>query len=114
MQVGNARHWTPDKRLAAVHLLNECGFVALRQFYPPALLQRVLAAFDAFRQNEAESAPFRYPCQGQGRVEYMLPFAPPFNTSMVYQDARLLQLLFEFFVGRFKMELQASDSAECH
>jgi len=37
----------------------------------------------------------------------MIPFRPPFNLSTaLYQDSRLHDILFQLFVGRFKLELQ--------
>ena len=44
--------------------------------------------------------------QGTGRIEHMLPFAPPFNDSTVYADPRLLTLIGDFLGEMFKMELQ--------
>ena len=56
----------------------------------PSTAQEVEAlrrAYVTFRESE-EAEAFRYPCQGEGRVEHMLPFRPPFNTSAFHTDDR--------------------------
>lgn len=95
----------------SVNLLKECGFVILKKFFDKQLLQNVYENFETFKKSP-EALPFRYPCQGVGRFEYMLPFAPPFNTSIVYQDRRLHDILFEFLQSRFKLELQTIITSE--
>ena len=83
----------------------------MKKFFDKQLLQNVYENFETFKKSP-EALPFRYPCQGVGRFEYMLPFAPPFNTSIVYQDRRLHDILFEFLQSRFKLELQTIITSE--
>jgi hypothetical protein len=52
-----------------------------------------------------EALKFRYPIQGKGRFEHMIPFAPPFNDSL-HLNAPLHATLRAFLRGSFKMELQ--------
>jgi hypothetical protein len=81
-----------DSTLQAADSLRECGFVYLDNFFPPEKIHQLREAYEALVAGEG-SADFRYPCQGTGRVEYALPFAPPFNTSGVHDDPRLVGIL---------------------
>jgi hypothetical protein len=101
----SAEHLRRESRQRAHRSLKECGFVKLKNFFQPEMLSRVLSDFESFKRSP-QSSDFLYPCQGKARVEYMLPFQPPFNTSQVYQDRRLHQLLLDFLQSRFKLELQ--------
>ena len=57
-------------RARALRALTECGYVYLDNIIPK---ERVLReAYMAFRETD-EAADFLYPCQGEGRVEHMLP-----------------------------------------
>jgi hypothetical protein len=89
-----------------VELLRECGFVQLTSFFSRDFLRLILADFETFKNVDPNANLFKYPVQGVGRSEYILPFQEPFNTSQVYRDERMMNVLFEFFQSRFKMELQ--------
>ena len=91
-------------RARARRSLRECGFVYLDNFLSRAKVQAVREAYEAFKRTAA-AKDFVYPCQGEGRIEHMLPFAPPFNDSTVYADRRLLTLLGDYLGDGFKMEL---------
>lgn len=103
----DAAGWSEAKEKLAVRLLTECGFVALGRLFEPAALSAVRDAFDALRASPQGDL-FKYPVQGKGRFEYLLPFAPPFNDSFAftYSDPRLIGILTRLFLGRFKLELQ--------
>ena len=78
----------------------------LDNFFPRERVAEFRAAFELFRATP-ESAEFLYPCQGKGRVEHLLPFAPPFNKSTFYGDPRLLELVGDYLGERtFKLDLQ--------
>ena len=92
-------------RSRARSALTECGFVYLDDFYPAARIHALRRAYEGFRDTD-EARLFEYPCQGEGRVEHMLPFAPPCNDSSLYADPRLLTLLGDFLgPDGFKLEL---------
>jgi len=75
-----------------------------RQLYAREEVEALRRAYVTFRESE-EAEAFRYPCQGEGRVEHMLPFRPPFNTSIFHTDDRLLQILGDFLKEQIKLEL---------
>jgi len=81
---------TDAARAKARRALTDCGFVVLDNLIPADKVARVRAAYMKLRDSR-EGKDFKYPCQGEGRVEHMLPFEPPFNDSGVYDDPRLLQ-----------------------
>ena len=92
-------------RARALRALTECGYVYLDNIIPKERVRRLREAYMAFRETD-EAADFLYPCQGEGRVEHMLPFREPFNTSEIYADPRLMTVLGDFFnQEQFKMEL---------
>ena len=94
-----------ETRARAWEALTECGYVYLDNFVPAERVRTFRAAYEAFRQT-SEAKLFEYPCQGEKRVEHMLPFAPPFNDSSIYADPRLLTLLADFLGDDgFKLEL---------
>jgi hypothetical protein len=97
--------WDASKTARAVTLMNECGFVNLVNFFPKSKMNKFKQDWDAFEKNESESKIYKYPVQGEGRYEYLMPFKAPFNTSFVYQDERMRSILWDFFGGRFKLEL---------
>eukprot|EP00475_Leptophrys_vorax_P045021 TRINITY_DN9234_c0_g1_i2.p1 TRINITY_DN9234_c0_g1~~TRINITY_DN9234_c0_g1_i2.p1 ORF type:complete len:437 (+),score=103.95 TRINITY_DN9234_c0_g1_i2:274-1584(+) len=97
--------WSSAKTQRAVTLLNECGFVNLVGFFPKDKMNKFKSDWEKFEQNETESKIYKYPVQGEGRYEYLMPFKPPFNTSFVYQDERMRHILWDLFGGRFKLEL---------
>lgn len=91
-------------RAKARRALTDCGFVVLDNLIPAPTVARVREAYMRLRDS-SEAADYKYPCQGEGRVEHMLPFAPPFNDSGVYDDPRLLQVVGDFLDEQFKLEL---------
>jgi len=95
----------PEVRDPAVMLLRECGFVYLDDLFDKELLRKIRRAYEDFKTNDPDVGLFRYPCQGTGRLEHMLPFRPPFNESEVYGDRRLLSVVMHHLKARFKLEL---------
>jgi len=95
-----------DERVAirAAQLLDQCGFVYLDNMFEPSQVQTLWSAFKRFK-NTSDAADFKYPVQGEGREEHMLPFASPYNDSYIH-DSRLIRIMSEFLRGPFKMELQ--------
>ncbi len=91
-------------RARALTALTECGYVVLDDLIAKDTVRRFREGYFALRDS-AEGGDFRYPCQGQGRVEHMLPFAPPFNDSGVFDDPRLLDIVGDFLREQFKLEL---------
>lgn len=89
----------------AVSALRKCGFVYLDSLYDPDTIKEWKRAYDEFASSE-RSEHFRYPCQGVGRKELMLPFESPFNDTRIYGDAFLRGVLSHAFKGAYKMELQ--------
>ena len=95
---------------AALRALRECGFVLLDDFFSAEATDALRAAYTLFRDDASGgAAPFRYPVQGAGRVEHMLPFAPPFNATRgaasFHHDPRLLRILRAFLGDGLKLEL---------
>ena len=84
--------------------LKECGFVYLDNLFSREQVEAFRDAFVAFRASK-ESESFRYPCQGEGRVEHMVPFRPPFNTTQLYADPHLLAVIQRFLNAKVKLEL---------
>jgi len=94
-----------EVRARALRALTECGYVYLDNLVPKERVARLREAYMDFRQTD-EATDFLYPCQGEGRVEHMLPFRAPFNSSDIYADPRLMTVLGDFFSHeQFKMEL---------
>jgi len=91
-------------RSKAQRSLINCGYDNLDNFYAREEVEALRRAYVTFRESE-EAEAFRYPCQGEGRVEHMLPFRPPFNTSIFHTDDRLLQILGDFLKEQIKLEL---------
>ena len=104
--VNAAVNWSAAKEQRAVELLIECGFVQLSGFFDRAFLTEWRAAFERFQDTDPEAPLFRYPVQGKGRSEYLLPFREPFNSSRLYSDERMHNVLAGLFLSRFKLELQ--------
>lgn len=84
--------------------LKECGFVYLDNLLERRQVEEFRDAFEAFRATE-EGKRFRYPCQGKGRIEHMVPFRPPFNTSHLYANKYLLKIIQRFLNAKIKLEL---------
>ena len=84
--------------------LTECGYVYLDNMYSQATVARLRDAYYALRDSE-EGKEMLYPCQGTGRIEHMLPFRAPFNSSEIYADQRLLTILGDYLHEQFKLEL---------
>jgi hypothetical protein len=104
--INSAAGWSVAKEERAVELLVECGFVQLNGFFSTKFLQEWREAFVRFRDTDKDAPLFRYPVQGKGRSEYLLPFREPFNSSLLYSDERLHNVLSGLFLSRFKLELQ--------
>jgi len=82
----------------------ECGFVFLDNAAPREQVQAYADAYQRFLSS-TEAIKFRYPIQGKGRFEHMIPFAPPFNETL-HLNGPLHATLRAFLRGSFKMELQ--------
>eukprot|EP01130_Rhizamoeba_saxonica_P019162 TRINITY_DN9829_c0_g1_i1.p1 TRINITY_DN9829_c0_g1~~TRINITY_DN9829_c0_g1_i1.p1 ORF type:complete len:412 (-),score=52.49 TRINITY_DN9829_c0_g1_i1:136-1371(-) len=90
----------------AVALLHECGYVVLENLYSRGYMEEFKHAFDQFKETEEAQSVFRYPCQGVGRVEHLVPFQNPFNDSLaLYTNKQLQDITFNFLHGQFKLEL---------
>lgn len=89
-------------RARAHRALTECGYVYLDNFFSAEQVGRFRDAYYELRDS-SEGDEMRYPCQGAGRVEHMLPFRPPFNTSNIYGDERLLQLLSDYLQASYPL-----------
>uniref|UniRef100_A0A7S3YM64 Phytanoyl-CoA dioxygenase n=2 Tax=Lotharella globosa TaxID=91324 RepID=A0A7S3YM64_9EUKA len=93
-------------RKKAALALKECGFLVLDSLLPKEQIQRMRDAYNTFRETKRAEKYFRYPCQGKGRFEYMLPFEPPFNSSNApYHNPQLRSIILDFLGGPFKLEL---------
>ena len=93
-----------ETRRRAHRALTECGYVYLDNFFSSEAVTRLREAYVALRDSD-EGEQMKYPCQGTGRIEHMLPFRHPFNDSTIYADPRLLTLLTDFLQEQFKLEL---------
>ena len=100
--------WDLETRESAVLkaqlALTECGAVFLDEFFSAQEVDVFRTAYEAFKQTPASYA-FKYPCQGEKREEHMLPFQPPFNTTL-HTDTRLLELLNGFLGDDYKFKLE--------
>eukprot|EP00940_MAST-03C_sp_MAST-3C-sp2_P002802 g2802.t1 len=94
-----------DASRRAVSALRDCGFVYLDGLYDPQTIESWKRAYDAFEASD-RSTHWRYPCQGAGRRELMLPFESPFNDTDIYGNRHLRAVLAHAFKGTYKMELQ--------
>jgi len=91
-------------------LLRECGVVYLDNLYSTQFVDHLFASYTRFLRNTSYAKLFRYPCQGQGRVEHMMPFEPPFNTTpsllqAPYSHPLLLSIVERFLQNPYKLEL---------
>ena len=65
-----------------LRVLRNCGFVVLKSFFSNETMSGFKQAYEEFLKDK-ESELFKYPVQGQGRIEYLIPFRKPFNESQV-------------------------------
>jgi ectoine hydroxylase-related dioxygenase (phytanoyl-CoA dioxygenase family) len=93
-----------ETRRRVQRALKECGYVYLDNMFSRATVAALREAYMALRESE-EGKQMVYPCQGTGRVEHMLPFRAPFNSSEIYADRRLLTILQDYLKEQFKLEL---------
>ncbi|KAJ8599049.1 hypothetical protein CTAYLR_009817 [Chrysophaeum taylorii] len=85
--------------------LRDCGFAYFESLFEKSTIERLRLAIERFLERP-DSAAFRYPCQGEGRVEHMLPFEAPFNeTTGIHHDPRIVALARAVLGDRFKLEL---------
>ena len=99
--------WSDGVALSrAVDRLKECGVVYLDNLFSRVFVDTLREYYYDFIGTD-ESANFRYPCQGSGRIEHMMPFAPPFNASRTspFGDRRLREIISKFLGPPFKLEL---------
>lgn len=92
--------------ILAQEALRRCGFVYLDSLYEPDVVANWNKSFKDFMKRENGGGDWRYPCQGVGRSEVMLPFESPFNDTSIYGNPYLRSILAHSFKGTFKMELQ--------
>mmetsp|Transcript_18779 Transcript_18779/g.24540 ORF Transcript_18779/g.24540 Transcript_18779/m.24540 type:complete len:259 (+) Transcript_18779:1504-2280(+) len=85
--------------------LKECGFVYLDNLFDRSYLGKIKTAYDKVRGDKDDMETFRYPCQGDKRVEVMLPFREPFNDTRLYGDYRIRSIVGAFLDAEFKLEL---------
>ena len=102
--------WSNGEALTkASKILKECGFVYLDDLFTKAFVDELRDFYVDFvsEKNRNVNSNFRYPCQGKGRIEYMMPFAPPFNesNSAPYADHRIRAIVSKFLGPPFKLEL---------
>ena len=102
--------WSNGEALnKASKILKECGFVYLDDLFTKAFVDELRDFYVDFvsEKNRNVNSNFRYPCQGKGRIEYMMPFAPPFNesNSAPYADHRIRAIVSKFLGPPFKLEL---------
>mmetsp|Transcript_22058 Transcript_22058/g.36143 ORF Transcript_22058/g.36143 Transcript_22058/m.36143 type:complete len:454 (+) Transcript_22058:84-1445(+) len=101
-----ARVLDPRARERARKALRECGFLVLDNLIRPGVIRKLRAAYSAFIASDRGKRYFKYPCQGEGRFEYMLPYESPFNdTDAPYNHPILRRVLLDFLNGPFKLEL---------
>ena len=94
-----------ETRAAAKAALTDCGYVVLDNMYRRRQVDELRDAYEALKAGP-DGPLFRYPVQGAGRVEHLLPFRPPFNESAaLYADPRLLTILYDFLGEHVKLEL---------
>ncbi|GAB5358757.1 hypothetical protein AAMO2058_000486000 [Amorphochlora amoebiformis] len=106
LSLKNKGDWERGGRDVANSALRECGFLVLDSLVETKVINRLREAYESFRDSERAKKHFRYPCQGKGRFEYMLPFESPFNsTTAPYNNPILRQILLDFLGGPFKLEL---------
>lgn len=84
--------------------LRECGFVYLDEIFTREKVKAFKTEFNRFKSTE-EANSFRYPCQGQGRIEHMVPFKPPFNDTSIYGDKRLVNIIKGFLDSKVSQPL---------
>ena len=102
--------WSNGEALnKASKILKECGFVYLDDLFTKEFVDELRDFYVDFvsEKNRDVNSNFRYPCQGKGRIEYMMPFAPPFNesNSAPYADHRIRAIVSKFLGPPFKLEL---------
>eukprot|EP00946_MAST-07B_sp_MAST-7B-sp1_P003779 g3779.t1 len=90
----------------AVDRLHECGVVYLDNLFSRGFVDALREYYYDFTLTD-DATKFRYPCQGAGRIEHMMPFAPPFNSSATspFGDRRLREIISKFLGPPFKLEL---------
>lgn len=89
--------------------LRRCGFVYLDSLYDKKTIESWNEAYQSFMTSDSDTVlreQMRYPCQGKGRHEIMLPFREPFNSSAIYGHPHLRSVLSHSFRGAYKMEVQ--------
>jgi len=86
----------------SVSLLRECGFVILEDFYSKEEVTNFKESFLDFKETKEADEHFQYPCQGEGRYEYMMPFRSPFNDT-IHKDGRLVDIVSNFLGDPFKV-----------
>ena len=93
--------------ILAQESIRRCGFVYLDSLIDKAIVAKWNKSFQNFMKREnGDGGDWRYPCQGVGRSEVMLPFESPFNETSMYGNPHLRSILAHSFKGTFKMELQ--------
>ena len=92
--------------VSANKAIRRCGFVYLDSLYESDVVANWTKSFREFMKRENGGGDWRYPCQGIGRSEVMLPFEEPFNETSIYGNIHLRSILAHAFKGTFKMELQ--------
>lgn len=100
-------NWNNGSALGrAVERLHECGVVYLDNLFERHFVDTLREFYDNFVKT-SQAKDFRYPCQGEGRIEHMMPFSPPFNTSHTapFGDRRLREIISKFLGPPFKLEL---------
>ena len=88
-------------------IITECGFLYLDNLYNTSFVDSIYTSYSTFINNTNASQPFQYPCQGKGRIEHMMPFQQPWNTSHASPYASpLLQAIIKSILGEpYKLEL---------
>ena len=89
----------------------------LDELFSAEVIDAFRAAVERFVADDAR-APVRYPVQGDGRVEHMLPFASPFNDTLALHAEPTLRAVVRGFlrggfkVGRGGFSLKSPDERE--
>ena len=93
----------------ASNILKECGFVYLDDLFTKEFVDELKDFYRNFvsETNKKTNSKFKYPCQGEGRIEYMMPFVPPYNESdsSPYGDQRIRDIVSKFLGPPYKLEL---------
>eukprot|EP00466_Bigelowiella_natans_P020056 jgi/Bigna1/129154/aug1.8_g3862 len=83
----------------AVRALEDCGYVYLERIFKPQHVRDIKVELAKLLKRREFRDVFSIPVAGEGREEFMLPFRPPFNNSILLQTHALRDIVLRFLGG---------------